>query len=342
MRRQSDTDPARGQPEIDWDGQMRPYGTELAVMFAIGGLSALAIAGYAAYRFVTGDWINGLINTAIFSAIATTLLLARTERWKHPAMTLFGVVITLSCLASALLIGSNGLLWAYLVFWVNTFLLLRPAALALNASAILILGLQTRLFASPLEQISWVTVAVMITAFGLYYAALMRRQRRMLRRLATHDPLTGIGNRRLMQHRLEQAVNESRENQHPCTLVVLDLDHFKQINDNHGHEVGDQTLRRFSRQLEDSLREGDDIYRMGGEEFVMLLRDMNLDAARQAIPKLHRRLSGGVDGPDGPIHFSAGAATLKQGESWSRWLARADHALYKAKRSGRNSLIVTE
>ncbi len=342
MRRKSGSDPAVEQPEVDWDGQMRPYGTELSVMFAIGGLSALAIAGYAGYRFVTGDWLEGVVNSTIFSAIAISLLLARVERWQSTAMLLFGVVITLSCMASALLIGSNGLLWAYLVFWVNTFLLLHPAALTLNTSAILVLGSQARLFTSTLEQISWVTVAIMITAFGMYYAGLMRRQRRLLRRLATHDSLTGVGNRRLMQHRLEQAVEASRENRRPCTLVVLDLDHFKQINDGHGHEAGDQALCSFARQLENSLREGDGLYRMGGEEFVMLLRDMDLDAARQAVPRLHRRLSGCVDGPDGPIRFSAGAATLRKGESWSRWLARADHALYEAKRSGRNSLIVAD
>ncbi len=342
MRRQSDTDPARGQPEIDWDGQMRPYGTELSVMFAIGGLSALAIAAYAAYRFLTGDWHNGLINSGIFSAIAITLLLARIERWQQIAMVIFGIVITLSCMASALLIGNNGLLWAYLVFWINTFLLSHPAATILNTSAILILGLQSQQFASPLEQISWVTVAVMITAFGVYYAGLMRRQRRMLRRLATHDPLTGVGNRRLMQHRLEQAVAESHDLERPSTLVVLDLDHFKQINDGHGHEAGDLALRRFARQLKESLREGDDLYRMGGEEFVMLLRDMDLEGALKAVPRLHQRLSGCVDGPDGPLRFSAGAAALKKGESWSRWLARADQALYEAKRSGRNSLVVAE
>ncbi len=342
MHRESDVDPAIEQPEVDLGGQMRPHGTELSVMLAIGGLSTLAIAGYAIYRFVSGDWVNGAINSVIFSAIAITLLLTRNERWQVTAMLLFGIVITLSCMASSLLIGSNGLLWAYLVFWINTFLLLHPAALALNATAILVLGSQSRLFATTLEQVSWITVAIMITAFGIYYASLMRRQRRLLRRLATHDPLTGIGNRRLMQHRLEQVVAQARTDQRHCTLVVLDLDHFKQINDAHGHEAGDQTLCRFARQLEDSMREGDELYRMGGEEFVMLLRDMSLDAARKAVPRLHERLSGCVQGPDGPIHFSAGAATHREGESWSRWLARADQALYEAKRSGRNSLIVAE
>jgi diguanylate cyclase (GGDEF)-like protein len=329
-------------PEIDWDGQMRPYGAELSVMLAIGGLSALAIAGYAVYRFVIGDWAFGLVNTAIFTTIAATLLLARTDRWRHLALFTFGLVITASCIASALLIGHNGLLWAYLVFWVNTFLLSHPAAIVFNLTAITVLGSQARLFPSPLEQISWITVAVMISAFGLYYANQMRSQRRMLRRLATHDPLTGAGNRLLMQHHLERAVEALAGGGQASTLVVLDLDHFKQINDGHGHEAGDLALKLFVRSLKESMRQQDDLYRMGGEEFVMLLRDMDADNAARAIPGLHRRLSGHVAGPCGPIHFSAGAATLETGESWSRWLARADRALYEAKRSGRDTLVLAE
>jgi diguanylate cyclase (GGDEF)-like protein len=342
MNRQSDSEPARHMTELDWPEQMQRLGTERSVMFYIGGFSAISIAGYTIYRVAVGDWVSAFINAAIFTAMIIPLILARTERWQRVAMPLFGIVITISCIGSALLIGSNGLLWAYLVFWVNTFLLPLRMAVVLNGVAIGILTAHSRLFDSILEQISWTTVALLITAFGLFYAHQMRQQRRMLRKLATHDALTGIGNRRLMQHRLDQAVDEFDELGSPYTLVVLDLDHFKRLNDSHGHEAGDLALRHFAQKLDDALRTQDDIYRMGGEEFVMLLRDMDEEAAANALPDLHRRLSGCIDGPDGPILFSAGAATLRPGEDWSRWLGRADRALYKAKKAGRNTLVMDE
>ena len=342
MNWQPDSEPAQHTAELNWPEQMQRFGTERSVMFYIGGLSAFAIAGYSIYRIAVGDWTSAFINVTIFIAMIVPLILGRTKRWQRLAIPLFGTVITASCIGSALLIGSNGLLWAFLVFWVNTFLLSFRSAIILNAVAIVTLSAHPRLFDSMLEQISWITVAILITAFGLFYAHQMRRQRRMLRRLATHDSLTGIGNRRLMQYRLTQAVDEFNGLDRPYTLVVLDLDHFKRLNDSHGHEAGDQALRHFAQKLDDSLRTQDDLFRMGGEEFVMLLRDMDATAAGKALPDLHRRLSGCVDGPDGPILFSAGGAALRASEDWSRWLGRADRALYKAKRSGRNTLVMDE
>ncbi len=342
MNRQLDSGPARHSAELDWPEQIQRFGTERSIMFCIGGFSAFAIAGYSVYRIAIGDWTSAMINMAIFTAMIVPLILSRTQRWQHLAIPLFGIVITGSCIGSTLLIGSNGLLWAFLVFWVNTFLMAFRPAIILNAVIIVALSAHSRLFDSLLEQISWITVASLITAFGLYYAHQMRQQRRMLKQLATHDSLTGIGNRRLMQHRLTEAVDEFNELGRPYTLVVLDLDHFKRLNDSHGHEAGDQALRHFAQKLDDALRTEDDIYRMGGEEFVMLLRDMDEAAAAKALPDLHRRLSGCIEGPDGPILFSAGGATLRNDEDWSRWLGRADQALYEAKRSGRNTLVMDD
>lgn len=340
------TRPDRSGIRDDADVEVPEYAhrenIEQSVMLYIGGVTAAAIAGYAVYRFAIADFTGALLNTAIFSVMAGVLLMSRSERYVGLSIPLFGLVITSACVASSLVIGTNGLLWAFLVFWVNIFLLKYWVAIALNGTAILVLSIQANLFDSLLEQVSWSTVAVLICAFGLVFSRQLRQQRRMLRHLATRDPLTGIGNRRLMQHQLDKSVAEFQRHKRPCTLVVLDLDHFKRVNDSFGHEAGDKALRNFTRQIRTSLRTEDELFRMGGEEFVLLLRDMDQKAASEALPELHRRLSGTIDGPDGPLRFSAGAATLAEGENWSRWLGRADNALYKAKRSGRDALIIAE
>src|SRR5699024_2925974 len=134
-------------------------------------------------------------------------------------------------------------------------------------------------------------------------------------------------NRRLMQHDLEKAVAERRRGRQPAALMLLDLDHFKRINDRFGHEAGDRVLAEFVQALGAELRTEDGLYRLGGEEFVVLLRGVDPESVEASLGELHRRLSGKVQGPGGPLHFSAGAAVLKDGENWSKWLARADRAL---------------
>ncbi|MEQ8801400.1 GGDEF domain-containing protein [Haliea sp.] len=314
---------------------------ELSVMNYIGGVTALVVTGFALYRYQTGDSNGAVINTVIVAILVLTLLLGRSRRFGPYALNLFGLTITASSLLSALLVSSNGLLWSFLVIWINCVILPRALAVCLNGVIIVALAVTTRLFDSALEQISWITVALLMTGFGLVFTDQLRQQRRLLAEQATLDPLTGAGNRRLMQQHLEATVAERRRNaDFSSTIMVIDLDLFKQINDNYGHEAGDRVLERFAASVRSTLRLEDGLYRMGGEEFVVLLRGMSAVTAATALPELHERLSGSVPGPEGTIRFSAGAAILKSGEDWSRWLARADNALYEAKQAGRDRLVI--
>lgn len=314
---------------------------ELSVMNYMGSVTAVIVAGFSIYRYQTGDINGAMINALIVTMVLTGMLLGRERRFVQYALILFGLAITAAALMSALLVSSNGLLWAYLVIWVNCLILPRILSLVFNALVILLLGLTFRLFETPLHHISWVTVAMLMAVFGLVFTNQLRQQRRLLAAQATLDPLTGVGNRRLMQQHLEATVAERRRSSdRSSTIMVIDLDLFKKINDNHGHDAGDQVLADFAARVRDVLRTEDGLYRMGGEEFVVLLRGMSASAAAEALPELHQRLSGSVEGPDGPVRFSAGAAVLNRGEDWSRWLARADDALYEAKAAGRDRLVI--
>jgi len=340
-RKDSDQEPVeRGQESLEWPVGMARRSIEMTVMNYCGVTTVVVVAGFAIYRFFTGDTMGAAVNAVIVAMLTTVLLLGRVSRYRPTALILFGFIISLSCLLSAMLVSPNGLLWTFLVLWINFLVLPRGLAIGCNVIITLTLTASFTLFDSLLHQISWVTVAVLISGFGLVFTNQLREQRRMLSELATLDPLTGAGNRRLMQHDLQKVVAERDRNRRPATLMMLDLDHFKRINDEHGHEAGDRVLSEFVKMLQDALRTEDGLYRLGGEEFVVLLRDMNLDTARTTLGDLHRRLSGKVDGPDSPLYFSAGAAVLQDRENWSKWLARADHALYDAKRAGRNRLIM--
>lgn len=312
---------------------------EVSVMNVIGVVSATVVTGFAGYRWWMGDQKGAVINLLIIGMVLSALWLGRTRRFQPMALSLFGITISAACLLSALMVSSNGLLWAFLVLWVNALILSRCWALGLNALIILVLTSSLQLYQSLLHHVSWTTVALLMTGFGLMFTEQLREQRRLLARQAHIDPLTGVGNRRLMQEHLEAIVAERRRDRRASTLLVLDLDMFKEVNDRHGHDVGDQVLREFAGSVGAALRMEDGIYRMGGEEFVVLLRGMDLETARRELPDLHARLSGRVRTPDGAVQFSAGAATLREGEDWSRWLARADQALYSAKGAGRDCLV---
>lgn len=341
FRKDSGQEPtARPQPALGWPEGMTRRSIEITVMNYCGVTTILIVTGFVVYRYLTGDSTGALVNAAIVLMLSSVLLLGRVPGFGRTSLIIFGLVISLSCLLSARLVSPNGLLWAYLVLWID-FLIL-PRRLAIPCSLIIIATLATSsdLFGSPLHQISWTTVAVLMSGSGLVFTNRMREQQRMLSKLATIDPLTGAGNRRLMQHDLEQVTAEHRRSQRPATLVVLDLDHFKRINDEFGHEAGDKVLEQFVTMLRDALRTEDGLYRLGGEEFVVLLRGMEAETTATSLNQLHKRLSGQVHSPGSPLHFSAGAAILRQGENWSQWLARADHALYEAKRNGRNRLII--
>ncbi len=173
-----------------------------------------------------------------------------------------------------------------------------------------------------------------------------------LERHGLTDPLTDIPNRRFLERRLDEEIERCRRYGHPLTCVMLDIDHFKKINDQYGHSVGDSVLKSVADALCKGLRASDILSRYGGEEFVLLLPETRLvhgaKIARrhhQEIKKLQFKLQ---DQQRLSITISAGVAVLDKpptaaGGDLGQWLLqRSDHALYQAKRQGRNRVIVAE
>ena len=120
---------------------------------------------------------------------------------------------------------------------------------------------------------------------------------------------------------------------------MIDLDHFKHVNDNHGHRAGDEVLRNFARLARQTLREAEALARWGGEEFLMLLPETRHDQGLIGIQRIRDRLADHVIAPSVPglrVTFSAGLTEFKSGESIEQAVERADQALYQAKASGRN------
>jgi diguanylate cyclase (GGDEF)-like protein/PAS domain S-box-containing protein len=149
--------------------------------------------------------------------------------------------------------------------------------------------------------------------------------------LARHDSLTGLPNRRALEEQLPQAMARARRSRSPLSLAILDIDHFKNYNDTHGHLAGDEVLRACARAWDSVLRAEDTIVRFGGEEFLVLLPDTTSEQATEIIERLRTRT---------PMEqsCSAGLARWNHEESIDDLLGRADQALYLAKASGRDQL----
>lgn len=163
-----------------------------------------------------------------------------------------------------------------------------------------------------------------------------------LDRQARTDALTGLLNRRGLDIQLRQSVAMARRAQRPLSVLLMDLDHFKRINDTFGHDVGDEVLKLLARTLQRRLRDSDISARSGGEEFVAVLPDTDLEGARVIAEALVLAMAQQHDAVWGRVTLSVGAATLRAGDNESRLLRRADEALYEAKGQGRNRVCVEE
>jgi diguanylate cyclase (GGDEF)-like protein len=156
-------------------------------------------------------------------------------------------------------------------------------------------------------------------------------------RLAVSDVLTGLPNRRAMLEALARSATHSRRGIMPFCVAMLDLDHFKHINDTLGHATGDIVLKRFADTMTLTLREGDVFGRWGGEEFLLLLPGATLQTAQMVLARMQVKARD-IILPNLQVTFSAGIATDNRGEPTDALLARADAALYRAKNSGRNRI----
>ncbi len=168
------------------------------------------------------------------------------------------------------------------------------------------------------------------------------RQERQISHMALHDALTDLPNRVLLEDRIDLAITRANRNKQHVALGFIDLDHFKQINDNFGHKVGDQMLKEVTQRLLGALRSSDTLSRWGGDEFVVLCPDLNtLEDAREIANKLslltHKNIT--IDGTDFPFTFSAGFAVYPDDASNNEMLmAQADRAMFYAKAQGRNNI----
>jgi diguanylate cyclase len=289
------------------------------------------------------------------------------QRFADPSLTLPQMVFAIVAMAAAYVINPplRGMLLMIvaLVLVFAAFTLSPQASRALGWFAVTALGLvmlamathAPQTFDPTIESIHFVFAAVVLPVISMLAGDLSAMRTRLkvqrtelqealarIHKLATRDDLTGLVNRRHMEElaALEQR-RAMRSGSLPC-LCLVDIDHFKRVNDQHGHAAGDEVLRLFARHAAASMRETDVLARWGGEEFLVMLPDTRPDEARTGFERLRRLLSRDEAWGDHAhmrVGFSAGLTAWRVGEPLRDALARADRALYEAKASGRDRLV---
>jgi diguanylate cyclase (GGDEF)-like protein len=164
---------------------------------------------------------------------------------------------------------------------------------------------------------------------------------RELENKVKRDPLTGAYNRQGIERALESGLSARRQRGVPMTLILLDIDHFKSINDTYGHLAGDNVLVKLSELIKSNIRQQDAFARWGGEEFLLVCQNTSIDEGKQLAEKLRKLVEAHPFDEDIHVTVSMGVATLANNETITRFFERADEALYAAKTGGRNRVAVS-
>lgn len=208
----------------------------------------------------------------------------------------------------------------------------------------------------PVELYMRLLVSALFVVFGLYAAVMLDRAERAgqalresnaelerlkseLEHLVVADPLTGTYNRRKFHEVLDRAVSNATRHDHRFALLMIDVDHFKSINDTYGHQVGDEVLRNVCERIRGAVRSADQLFRVGGEEFCLLANVAGGEDIGPLAEKLRKVVADRPFAVVGNVTVSVGIANFMEGDTQESIYARADDAMYEAKRKGRNCVV---
>lgn len=303
-------------------------------------LATVACTPFLISHLLDNNWFM----VAITASLDLLLLAIVWECWKTKhtpargliAATVLGAVVVF---LAGIHLEMAGVLWAYpYIGFAYYFLGHRTAnwIISIFCPAVAISAYSW----APPDQFPRLVVTLALTwMFCVVFAVNNHRQRVELARLAASDPLTGVGNRREMYAELGRAVHQLDRFGGRTSLILLDIDYFKSINDTYGHDAGDAVLIDLVDALSLRLRKTDRLFRIGGEEFVVFLPMVPLDDAVSLAECLRALVQEGILGGLRDVTISSGVAELAHGEDVVEWLKRADAALYRAKQLGRNRVV---
>lgn len=301
-------------------------------------MTICAILPFGIYRIIKAQWLIGVADLAACALVLFLINYMRKTGRSYLPKFMFSAICLCMMNITVYLKGVKQVYWCFPT--VMTVFYLLPPRVAFSLSAVGIATLFV-LINSELPIISQMTtVATILSTFfvSLVFARSKQSQQRKLQLMAVQDPLTGLGNRYALEKQLEHTVSLSDRSQQPVCAILFDIDHFKMINDNFGHGTGDKILEEFAHLFKQRIRASDTLFRVGGEEFLLIAEATNREDACQLAEELRQLLANSELVEGLKITTSAGVAQFVPGQTVEQWLKQADDALYKAKNAGRNKV----
>jgi diguanylate cyclase (GGDEF)-like protein len=309
----------------------------------MGALSVLAIVflvPFAIHDFLRGRMALGVAILCVVATFAADGYAVRKRRRPPIPYALLLVPITAAITLSLATQGVIGAFWCYPV--VLFFFFVLPQRGALVCSGMLLVAATALVHHYLTMRITVrfaVSLLLTIVMVEIIQNIIRSLQRRLLEQAIT-DPLTGAFNRRQMSAQLREALAAGRP--HPSALLLIDVDHFKRINDEHGHDAGDSVLKGIVSVVRSRARNTDSLFRMGGEEFVVLLPDTTEEAAVTLADDMRTAVAASPLLEGHTVTVSIGVGLADPGDSVETWIKGTDAAMYAAKESGRNRVARRE
>ncbi len=255
-------------------------------------------------------------------------------------LNLFGVaLLTLTSCVSLYKLGVVASFWPILVVLSLYFILPQKQARIINILFVIIVAPIAWLALDQDVIIRFFAVLFATSLFALSTTHEIYKKYSLVKMQSITDLMTGLYNRSLLQSSLENSIHQYQRSNINMAILMIDIDHFKSINDQLGHDVGDNVLKQTGTLLKNTFRASDRVFRIGGEEFLALIYNTDNKGAISVAEKLRHVFENSAILPDRTITISIGVASLTPSMDWKQWMKQGDENLYKAKANGRNQVV---
>lgn len=294
------------------------------------------------YRLAMGDYaiaaVDFMISVGLITIFLQTLYGNKSKLLNAVAVTFFMSGVTWVMHMK----GLSMVFWAFPTLGFTYFVMKSSEALTMN---IIFITVITVLFSNELttqQTLSIYPSLILVCLFGFGFSLCSESQNEKLMQRVSVDTLTGIKNRRSFDEKVYEILESYKRYPKPVSMLLIDLDHFKKVNDSYGHKKGDQILIDFAKTVESVVRTTDYVYRFGGEEFVVIAKNSTVENSAVLAESIREFVTKTPCLSDFNVTVSIGVAEIKENDDADSWFRRADRALYESKESGRNKVTLAK
>lgn len=330
---------SQAQPRDNHTFIERSIQEQVLLAFCVTGF--LGIFPFAVYRFINTQWLLGIIDTSLLIIVLFIGLYVWIKReLRLPSITL--TLLYMSGMIAVIHVNGPALIyWAFPTMAAAYFLIRPREAAAVNILAMVSL-MPVLVKLNGVEGFTILITLILNNMFAYIFSKHMRLHNNKLVKEATKDFLTGTDNRKLFDEKFKESLAWYKRKGVVSALIIMDVDHFKNINDQFGHAKGDEVLKKLVSIIKKRTRITDHIFRLGGEEFAILLPETNVVFASFMAEELRQQIEKSDIIDNNPVTVSFGVSECKQKDTEIDWFTRADNALYSAKNTGRNKVVADD